>query len=53
MNDEYHFGGSEWSPAEHRSPTWGTDPWVNSTELSAQQVCPVIPLPRTSPENHG
>lgn len=53
MNDEYRFGGPEWSRADQRFPVQGTDPWAGSTELAAQQVCPVIPLPRSSPENYG
>lgn len=55
MNDEYYFGGIEWSRAEYRSSVWGTDidPWAGPAELAAQQVCPVIPSPRISPENYG
>ncbi|MBK1789287.1 hypothetical protein [Prauserella cavernicola] len=48
MDDEFLFGGAE---RRAESPV---DPWYSLVELhAAQTLCPVVPAPRTSPENRG
>ncbi|WP_158303268.1 hypothetical protein [Prauserella endophytica] len=46
MDEDRFYSGTE--------PERTADPWYRLVEPQAQQQgCPVIPLPRTSPENLG